>query len=1060
MIQSSFPKVADQIITYNKNIVDILSKLNSLATTTDPTISIDIIDENGNLRSFTIPTNNGLKADIERLNANITSLYSLDAAGSMISTSNSNKFKKIITVDLNREPVSIGSLNVVSNFKAKSNWFFDSLMDPMISVEFDLSDKIGENVSKCLSRRYIIDFSKDESGNLTTNGLSAQRSFDLNFKGNASIDINEFEQWYRTTPGIVDPLNPKFDEEIFDLEPNSLLYDGVFTVLRIQEDRINRKLWYVLDTLDYLVTNTNSLTQLSIGNEIIVNSFKTSTKYKIVEVSRAEVNPRIRVERVEGIEPIPVGIGTLKIYSPVIYSKKCRISVGFDERNVIFLKPINTENNLVANKWSLGTGFYTPELTLDSNSDDNGLSMDQFYQDYVYDYGQVLKDLVAKKTPNRLAGIPNIPVLNLDNFKVVQINSHLTDTPDSNLIKQRHNIGVNLKSELDQLQNALSDRIKKTKFQKFKSDSDRKKAELEVINLEKKRESKFKQLETVTKEIIDLSKSPKTKVEPKFRVRGFWAIPEAVSNRGTKPQEVIQFKIQWRYISKDGREAPIETFKVGDSGNAAFSNWNEMKTDVRKRTFDSQTGEYFWQIEDVESADTPNINQIDIPIQVNEIVEIRVKSISEVGWPESPAESEWSEIVSVAFPDDLNNVLNENDFILQEASRDELRVSMSNELSARGLDKHLSEQVTIGDRTFNHTSATILSGFRDSEGNSLDLFQYLQSLQDRIKILEEKIDRAKGELEVVVLRNNQEFVIQNGSETVFNIECEDYLQKYEAPGAPTGRVYQNTIYVIKDFVVRVRNKSLNSPLGLLSGRNYLQSGILYDKAVPQVFWVNDKDELITSDSSGVTRTQINNQFIWSVNYDSITDDTATKLSENIGNVFNSNNSITGVLSNNSYNIGYSETGLLNFVSNNKSLLETSKWIDTTTSVASTNKLLTTIHPVVSDLENITEKNSQRVKTLNGSSDIIIPINIYFKMNSLDPNQKGLNYEYVNLNGNSTGTSGSSISAFKTVKHIKKLKFFLENESENRPFEFRLKFNINRNKVILKKVTPALNLSIK
>jgi hypothetical protein len=71
------------------------------------------------------------------------------------------------------------------------------------------------------------------------------------------------------------------------------------------------------------------------------------------------------------------------------------------------------------------------------------------------------------------------------------------------------------------------------------------------------------------------------------------------------------------------------------------------------------------------------------------------------------------------------------------------------------------------------------------------------------------------------------------------------------------------------------------------------------------------------------------------------------------------------------------------------------------------------------------------------------------MNALDTNQQGLNYQYVNLNNSN-----------KTIKHIKKIKFFLENESENRPFTFSLKFNINRNKVILKKITPALNTQIK
>ena len=1060
MIQSSFPRVADQIITFNKNIVEVLSKINSLATTTESTVSIDIYDESGVLRTYTLPTTNGLKADIERLNNNINSLYSLDAAGSMIQTSSQNKFKKIITVDLNREPLQIQSLNGITSFKTTPNWFFDSLMDPMVSVEFDLSGKIEDNIRKCFSRRYIIEFAKDSSGSLTTLGQSALNSFNSLYKGNTNISITEFENWHKTTPGIIEPLNPRFDEQLFDLEPNTLLYDGEFSVLRIIEDKINRKLWYVLDTLDYLLVDTNSVKQLSIGDELIVNTEKTSTRYKIIEVSTIESNPRIRVERVEGIEPIPVGIGTLKVYSPVIYSKKLKVSVGYNERNVIFLKAVNTENNLMAKKWSGGTGYYTNELTLSSSSDANGLSMEEFYINYVYDYGEVLKDLVAKKTPNKLAGVPNAPTLVSDNFKVVQINQHLTDTPDSNLIKQKHNFSLNLKSEVNQLQNAIIDRNKKLKITKFNSEADKKKFDLEVSDLEFKRESRSKQLSTITQEIIDLAKNPNTKVDPKFKVRGFWSIPEAVSTRGTKPQEVVQFRVQYRYISKDGKESPIETFKIDDQqSKASFSNWNEFKTDARKRGFDPSTGEYFWQIEDVTSADTPNINQLDISLQSNEKVEIRVKSISEVGWPDSPVESEWSEIITVEFPDDLNNVLNENDFILKEATKEDLKVSMSSELSARGLDEHLSDQIVVDTKTYHHDTSKILSGFKDSNGNVLDLFEYLQSLQDRIKSLEEKVQRAKGELEVVIFRNNQEFVVSNGSETTFNIECEDYLEKFTGTGIPTGRVYENNIYVIKDFVVRVRNKATGSPLGLLSDKTYLQNANVYNKGVPQTFWINDKDELLTSDISGSTKTQINNQFIWQVNYDSVSDTTVTKLSENIGNSFTntsglstfSKNSITSILGSNEFNIGYNETSVINFIGNNKSLLEPSKWVDNTVSVASTTKLLTSIHPVVQDLEKVVETNSDKIKTINigEKNDIIVPINIYFKMNALDSNQSGLNYQYIELNKSS-----------KTVKHIKKVKFLLENESENRPFVFSIKFNINRNKIIQKKVSPAINLQIK
>lgn len=1042
-IQSSFPKVADQVITFNKNIVDILTKINSTTTTAEPSVNVQIYDDNGVLRNYSLPSVSSLKSEIDRLNSNINSLYSIDTTGSLIQTS-PNTFKKIITVDLNREPAPISNLGSINTFRATNNWFFDSMLNPMLSVEIDLSGQIEDNVRKVMVRRYIVNFAKDANGTITNTGQAALNSFNQLFRGNSSIVITDFENWHRTTPGVVEPLNPRIDEQVFDLEPNELQYEGKFSVLRIQEDRLNRKLWYVLDTLEYLNIATNTIQKLSNGSEVIINRNQTSTRYKVIEVSTAETNPRVRFEKVEGMEAIPVGIGVLKIYSSIIYSRSLRVSVGYNERNVVFAKPLNTDNHLLCRTWSPGTGYWSNDLRLSSNSSDNGTTMEQFYTDFVYDYGTVLQDLVAKKTPNKLAGTPIAPTLNLDNFKVVQINKHLTDSVDSNSIKQKHNQQQTLKSEVDQIQQAILDRNKRAKVEKFKSEAVKKQSMLEIQDLIKKKDSKARLAATLTQEIIDISKNPMSKVDPKFRVRGFWTIPDAIITRGTKPQEIVQFRVQYRYLSKDGKETPIETFKVDNTQKtASFSNWNEFKTDARKRTFDKGTGQYTWQIEDVAAADTPNINQLDIAIQANERVEIRVKSISEVGWPESAVESEWSEILTVSFPTDLNNVLNENDFILKEATKEDLKVKMNAELSAKGLDDHLADTIVVNSKTYHHDAEKILSGFKDANGVAMDLYEYLKKMEDRIKGLEEKIKRAKGELEVVVMRNNQEFVISNGSETTFTVECEDYLEPYKATGIPTGRVFSNQVYVVKDFVVKVKNKSTDSPLGLLSDKNYTSNATAYNSNSPQVFWVNDHDELLTTDTSGQTRTQMNNQFLWSVNYSSITSNSVNKLSENIGNNFKSkgSNSITNVLASNEYNVGYNETSILSFIGNNKSILDNSKWLDTNVTVSSTTKLLTTIHPVVKDIDDIVETNSDKVYTLKPgeSSATIVPLNIYFKLNALDNNQNGLNYKYVDFN-----------NAKETVKHIKKVKFSLENESESKPFTFTIKFNINRNKVIFKR----------
>jgi hypothetical protein len=699
--------------------------------------------------------------------------------------------------------------------------------------------------------------------------------------------------------------------------------------------------------------------------------------------------------------------------------------------------------------------------------------MEQFYTDNVLDYGQVLTDLVSKKTPDVLAVVPNGVNLLADNFKVLQINRHLTDTPDSNNLKIKHNQQKNLKSEVQQISDAIVQKNKQLKVQRFTSDAERKQFSNELVSLNKQKESKNKLLLSVTNEILSLSNTTDTKVDPIFRVRGFWSIPQPVVTKGSKPQEVVQFRVQYKYLSKDGRESPIETTVLADAvaGNTtgSLSNWNEYKTDVRKRILDSSTGLYNWQTEDLTNPDVPNINQLDIPIRSGEQVVVRIKSISEVGWPESPLESDWSNELTIEFPDSLTTVFNESSLIIAEATKEDMRVAVENDLASKGLDDHLSEQITVNNVTYYHTANKILSGFRDENGTAIDLYQYILKLETRIKALEEQVKKIKGELEIIIYRNNELFTIENGSELTFTIECEDYLDQYTATGVPTGRVYQNNIYVIKDFLLKIKNKSVESPLGLLSNRAYSNSNSdFYNLSAPQVFWVNQLNDLIVDNSSGRTKTQKDFQFIWASNYDSVTLKTATKLAENIGNDFSdrlstnsvsalfgnqatNTNSITNVLGSDEYNIGYSEKTILSFIGNNNSLLDTSKWLDEKISIASTTKLLSTIHPQIQNLDRIVETNVDKVKTINGgeANDIDIPINIYFKMNAMDPTKDGLNYKFINLN-----------SSKDTVKHIKKLKFYLENQEENRPFVFTLKFILNRSRVVTKKYLGGISTQLR
>ena len=1053
--QNSFQSISEQLVNFNTNVVEILSKLNSLTTSPESSVSINITDSSGIQRTINLPSFSYLSSEITRLSNNINAIYGLDGAGSLVQPSNNSSFRKVVTVDLNKEPVDISSLSPVTRFSTAKNWFFDGLLNPQLFVNFDLSGKVDDTTSRCLVRRYIISFEKISSSTLSTNGQLALSSFNGLFLGRTDISQSSLLEWISTTPGVSNPLDPQYDEQIFELDPNFLLYIGTFTVVRTQEDPIQKKLWYLLNTLEYVNSQTLENLQLKVGDELLVNLANSNTKYKIIEISTSESNPKIRLERTQGFDPVPIGFDSLKIFSPVLFTKNLRVSIGYDERCVVFVKAISGTNTIQSKNWSLGTAFYTNELVLQTEDSQNGTPFEVFYTNTVSDYGRVLTDLVSKKIPNSLSSAtPAPPELVTSNFKVVQINTHLTDQINTNLLKDKYSQNRSLQSEIDQLNKAINEKTTQSQTLRFTSASEREQFQNEIDRLISSKDSKTRLFRSNVDEITSITNTLRKKDSAKFRIRGFWPIPQPVITRGTTPQEVVQFRVQYRYLSVDGTESPVTLFRLSSSstgtGNVrgVFSNWNEYKTDVRKRVYNQVTGTYTWQIEDVSQSDTPNINQIDIPIQPTERVEFRIKSISEVGWPESPVESGWSNILSVTFPDDLSTIVGESDFILSESSREELRVSITDEFSSRGVDSHLSDSVISVDKTYLHKSQSILSGFRDENGIALDLYSYLQTLENKIQSLEALLGRTRSQISISIFRNNEEFTLTNGSEISFNIELEDYLSRYsgtdnvESGEVPTGRVYSNSIYSIKDFILQVRNISSDSPLGLLSSRNY-SSGENYDNRVPQVFWVNDQDELIVSNTKGVTNTQLDNQFIWSVNYSSLTQtEQASKLSDNIGNNFVSsgNNSLTPVLSSNEFNLGYLETSVLNFQGNNLSLLDPKKWIDIDETFSSETKLLTTIHPAISRIQDITEVNTQKSKELSKSRGDSVNINIpiYFKMNALDNvTKRGQNYEWIDLNNSTT-----------TVKHTKKVRFFLETDQDSRPFVFTLLFNLNRNKVIL------------
>lgn len=1046
--KNTFVSLAEQLALMNKNSTEIITKLNDVVTNKNSVVSVNLLNSDGTSSTYKFPTVGQLKNELDIANINIKKLAGLADSTSYIS--DGTTFRRIYVDDLNREPEPINNLNIVKQFKSINNSFFESLSNPMLAVQIDLTDKIDRKVNKVLSRRYIIKFQKDENGEYTTDGLTSKTDFENKFLNRNGVSIDDLMNWYNNTKNYgVARYNEPYDEQLFDMDYDTLQYYGLFDVVGVDNDTINKKLWYVLGSITYYDYSGNTK-QLAIGDKLIINKKDSATKWEVKEVSTAKSNYRVILERIEGLDPVPVLIQALKIYSPELSTKTIKVTIGYDEYNVVFIKAINTDANILSSVWSYGTSFYSNDLVLDIN---DTVSMTKYYVESVLDYGAILKDLIIKNIPTKYGVTPNVPLLETGNFKVVQINKHLTDSANATKIKDLHAQKTSVKSQLEQLSDAISEKTKEISTKQFKTTAEKQSNQNKLNSLISQQESQTKLYTSIVNQISAENNGTISNENPEYSVRGFFSFPEpiTINKAGEKQiQEAVQFKIQYRRSAKGGSEPTTEGFSLnmtdtiytpktstGDitdqtktytnpdvtsksiSVTGYFSNWNQFLTPLRTRVYNKALDVFTWKTEDVTDANAPKINQIDIPIKPNEKIEIRIKSISEVGFYDAPIESDWSDILTIEFPDELTTSVAATNKILQEASNEQIYTQIESKFNSKGLSTHLQQSYSVNDLYVAHTDVNLGTSFKDASGNVIMMNTLLNTLINRISALEEIISGAKGTLSVKLFKNSNEVSIENGGSVNVQIICEDYAILYGG----SNRKYYNNIYAIGDYSLQFENISSGSQLGLLSYRKYVPTSTNDNRFYNPTYakgslasYIDSKDEL---------NAQQDNQYIW------ISDTSGDKQLYNTGSTYTATG-LGKILYSKGYNIGLTGTTTPN--SNGKyndpiNLFNDINWTDVTW--IEDNEYQTdfpvTVHPYIDNISDLKYTESGGVKIISPKSKFIIPIKIFFKLAS---------------GGDETITflSNTSTSPYVT----KKLRMFIEPDNLSRAFEFEIIFKIYRN----------------
>lgn len=764
-INNSLSTFLEQAMILEKNSLETISKVSDAVTSNETEINLELTDptDASNNMTFKIPSFGYLKSEIERLNNTINTIANVNGNnGSSIRLSDGT-YRRIIASSVPTEAPTITSVNNITTFNFKSNWFFEDMLNPSLYISWDMSNQISPDTERILIQRYILKcdtkFKKD--------------SFDTELKGRNNVNYNEFLNFI-----INNKIRYNIDDEVKDLPPRSKRYYGNFSVIKITKENdvegrnVNR---YTLSSLEY--TDTRSSVEntriLSVGDIVEVvrdDRGKITTRYEVTYANVSE--NKIGLKCIEGTDGIRVGSGVLRISSTQDNSVFAEIPVGFDEREVIFVKPIDPISNIPANEWSPGVAFYTNELTY-VDSYGNTQTLQRFYQKNVVDFGQVLLSYSTDYYPSIREGLkPNPPILNYEggagDFKIVQINNQLREGADAETLRKLVSDKLTTQSEIDNLVKQIAAQKEAIQTTKFATTNDK----LSANNTLSALVSNHATLVSNYNSIIGSIKAKYDVTEdasPKYRVRGFWDMPDSRISESSGEQKIIRFKIRYRYLSNSGNTNREEEFSYTSNGVKVlgrFSNWIEIETKQRER-IKTPTG---WEWEDIDTSDPEkvNINQLDIPIQKGEQVEIQVRSVSEAGWPSNPLESDWSDSIIVAFSDFSELEADDIEDIIEQNRIDASLANVSSLLSSS--NEHMSSSFYTNDKYFAHTAESITSGFLSPEQTPVTLYDKLQDLQNQITKLMERIDETQGRINVSLVDdvNGKVYALENGSTIYIN----------------------------------------------------------------------------------------------------------------------------------------------------------------------------------------------------------------------------------------------------------------------------------------------------
>jgi hypothetical protein len=801
-VKHTLSDVLKRLVVDIDNMNSFLYSLENILESKSENVSVNQTKADGSAVSINVPSFGYLKGKIEDINNRFDTLLSTNADVIGIKSSNGEvrkfELKKTSQLLTDLENIQNSSITLPTEFGVKNNWFFESFLNPLLYVNLDIANILTDDIDSFVVKRIIVN---------SVNNDDTAAFFDANYKGRNDISLDSLKL------DLDDNAISYFeDDNVVDVETAVNRFRGSFDVLRILEEETTQTLnnqtttqvrrRYKLSTLTYTdaLSGVKNSKILAEGDILITLN---DSEYRVLSVNKTDTE--VVLERIFGLDPITIGANILRI-KPLPYRfPQLQVNVGFNERQVLFIRPISKAKNLTIDDFSNGVAVYTNELTIPL-TDNTTATLASYYTDFVSDFGLIFLNMAKeKKVPSILGQVPLAPTLSAANFNVVQVDQHIQDDENTVKVSNSAKEKASLEKEIQELNKQIDD-IKANITTVSKTQQESKRLEKKLSEVQKTRDEKTVTLSTVVTNLtLQLSTTPQFINSRKYAVRGFWQIPEPVSTE-YGAQKIVQFKYRYRYLNPNGNQAKANQLDFveadGTKRSATFSPWTEEYTKPRIKSLNPTTGLYEWDDENVSDADSVNSNQLSIAIRKGEIVEIQIKSLSEAGWPENPVESEWSTSVQVPFPENISSQ-EESIIVSQKAFADKTKIDFERSLIARGLDTHLANQFTTGDKFFAHKADDISSGFFTNEGNVINLYEQLKTLKTALDGIQQSLSNEAGVIKVSVIDPAGTSIDVANGDTVSLFAGYYKDQIKDTTGGTT--VYREGKIITKQYIVSIQN---------------------------------------------------------------------------------------------------------------------------------------------------------------------------------------------------------------------------------------------------------------